>query len=117
MSATEQPLLSQIDDAEQRLGGLEDDLRAVDGELVALATRHEQNRLLEHACASLEALAKLGAGGEFWGQRFSASEAEGHIRDVRARLADFAEQVRVTEGKRQTILGHIAEGSEVLAIL
>ena len=117
MTATQQPLLAQIDEAEDRLGGFENELRAVDGELSTLATRREQHRLLEQTCASLEALAQLGAGGEFWGPRLSEAEADVHVREVRARLADFAQQVRVTEDKRQSILDHIAQGSEVLAIL
>ena len=58
MTAMEQPLLAQIDDAEERLGGLENELRAVDGELSTLAIRREQHRLLEQTCASLEALAR-----------------------------------------------------------
>ena len=117
MSATPQPLVAQIDEATERLGGLENDLRAVDGELSTLAARSEHYRLVEQACASLEALAQLGAAGEFWGQRLTPAQAADHIREARERRARFAEQVRLAEDKRQSILGHIAEGSEVLAIL
>jgi hypothetical protein len=117
MAAEKQPLLAQIDEAQERLSGLQRDLQSVDGELASFAAQREQYRLLEDVCTSLETLEKLGAAEAFWGDRFAGDGGAQHLRVVRGRLAEFAAQVRTAEDKRRSILGHIAQGGEVLAIL
>src|SRR4051812_38822090 len=117
MTAEAQPLLSQIDQAQDRLGGLELDLHAVDAELASFAEQRGQHRLIEDACASLERLGKVGAAGTFWGSRFDQTQADEHLRQVRARLAEFAARVRVAEDKRRSLVDGIKQGSDVLAIL
>jgi len=117
MTAEKQPLLAQIDEAQDRLGGLERDLQAVDGELSSFAGQREHYRLLDYVCATLETLDSFGAAGTFWGDRVDRNGAAEHLREVRGRIAAFAEQVRVAEDKRRSILKTISEGNEVLAIL
>jgi outer membrane biosynthesis protein TonB len=117
MTAEKQPLLAQIDEAQEHLDGLHQNLRDVDGELAGFAARREQYRLLEGICAALDTLTELGGAEAFWGDRIAADGRAEHLRDVRARVSEFAAQVRTAEDKRQAILDRIAEGGEVLAIL
>ena len=117
MTAIHQPLLAEIGVAQEHIDGLGHELSAVDAELDALAAQREQYRLLEEACTTLESLAALGAGQAFWGSHADQDAAAGHLREVRARLAGFAGQVRATEEKRHSLVTGIKEGSEVLAIL
>ena len=117
MTAAKESLISQIDEAEQRVGGLERELQAIDSELLAFAAQRERYRLLEDVCASLETLERLGAAPTFWGDRFDEPAAAEHVRAVRGRVAEFAEQVRIAEDKRRSILEGITQGGEVLAIL
>jgi len=117
MAGENQPLLAQIDEAQGKLGGLEQDLRAIDGELSVLAAKREQYRLLEGVCTSLETLAELGLGETFWGEEFDSAEAAEHVGRVRARVAEFEREVRGVEDKKRAILEGITQGSEVLSIL
>src|SRR5215471_17332575 len=117
MAAEKQPLLAQIDEAQEKLGDLERDLREVDGQLASFAVQGEQYRLAEHVCALLDSLDQLGAADVFWGKHLDADGRARHVRDTRVRVAEFGEQVRTVEDKRRALLERIAEGGEVLAIL
>jgi DNA repair exonuclease SbcCD ATPase subunit len=117
MTAAKESLIAQIDQAEQKVGGLERELQAIDSELSAFAAQRERYRLLEDVCASLETLERLGAGPTFWGDEFDQPAAAAHVRAVRARVAEYAEQVRSAEDKRRSILEGITQGGDVLAIL
>ena len=117
MTAAKESLIAQIDDAEQRVGGLERELQAIDSELSAFAAQRERYRLLEDVCASLEMLEQLGAAPTFWGDQFDQPAAAEHVRAVRGRVAEYAEQVRIAEDKRRSILEGITQGGDVLAIL
>ena len=117
MTVAKETLFAQIDEAEQRVGGLEAELQAIDGELSAFAAQRERYRLLEDVCASLETLEQLGAAPAFWGEHFDQPAAAAHLRAVRGRVAEYADQVRSTEEKRRSIVEGIAQGGEVLAIL
>src|SRR5512139_3531971 len=110
MTATHQPLLAEIDKAQEHIDGLQQNLHAVDKELATLAAQREQFRLLQDACSTLESLASLGAGQAFWGSRADAAAAAEHLREVRARVAEFAEQLRATEEKRHSVLSGIKQG-------
>jgi outer membrane biosynthesis protein TonB len=116
-SQTEQPLLAQLDDAQAKLGGLEQHLHAIASELDALAAQREQHELLEQACGSLEKLSALGAVELFWGQDVDRSEAANHVRRVRQRVDGFRERLAEIEGRRRAVVEQIAEGRDVLAIL
>jgi outer membrane biosynthesis protein TonB len=116
-SQQEQPLRSQIDEAEAELGGLEHSLRALDGELARLAAEREQYEAAAIACSSLEKLAALGAAELFWGENADRSEAARHVNGVRARVEAFSRQVADVEQRRSALVGEIAQGREVLSIL
>ncbi len=92
-------------------------MQAIDSELSAFAAQRERYRLLEDVCASLETLERLGAAPTFWGDQFDQPAAAEHVRAVRGRVAEYAEQVRIAEDKRRSILEGITQGGDVLAIL
>jgi outer membrane biosynthesis protein TonB len=117
MTALEQPLISKIDEAEQRIDGLSQELRAIDDELAGLAARREQYRLLDEACTTLETLAQLGAAESFWGTRFDAAAVDEQLSAARRRIAEYGAQVQIVEDKRFALMNDIKQGSEVLAIL
>jgi hypothetical protein len=112
-----QPLREQIDRVEQKLGGLTNDLRAVDGELMELLPKREQFELVQNICDSLERLRALGVASMFWGDKADEDEADRHIDEVRGRLNGFSEQVKVIEDKRQALLDDIKQGYQVLHLL
>jgi hypothetical protein len=117
IAIAEQPLRSQIDKVEQKLDGLETNLRVIDGELSKLAPQREQYGLVENVCNSLEKLRELGVASMFWGDAADDREADKHLRQVRERLGVFTEQIKVIEEKRQTLLEDIKQGHEVLHLL
>jgi hypothetical protein len=117
MTAAKESLIAQIDEAGQRVGGLERELQAIDSELSAFAAQRERYRLLEDVCSSLETLEQLGAAPTFWGEECDQPAAAAHVRAVRGRVAEYAAQVQVAEDKRRSILEGIAQGGDVLAIL
>jgi outer membrane biosynthesis protein TonB len=116
-SPQEQPLRSQIDEAQKQLGGLERNLHSIDGELERLAAQREQYELVALACGSLEKLAALGVAELFWGENVDRSQAARDLRAVRSRSDAFAEQVAKIESRRRAVVEEMAQGREVLAIL
>jgi len=115
--ASEQPLRTQIDRVEEKLDGLHGHLRAVDGELSKLAPQREQFGLVQNVCESLEKLRALGHADMFWGEHASEHEDDSHLDEVRERLGQFTEQVKVIEDKRQALLDDIQQGRQVLHLL
>ncbi|MBN1239910.1 MAG: AgmX/PglI C-terminal domain-containing protein [Gammaproteobacteria bacterium] len=109
-------LRTQITDAQQKLQGLEQNLRAIDDELDGLAAQREQFELLEQVCGSLEKLDELGAAELFWGGESRARSAQ-HVREVRSRLGIFQGRLGAIESRRHAVLDEIKEGQEVLDIL
>ena len=116
-SEQEQPLRAQIDEAQEKLGGLEQHLHAIDGELRDLAEQREQYELVAQACGSLEKLNELGVAELFWGQNVERRAAVEHVLAVRKRVNGFLERVAVIEDRRQGVLDEIRKGQEVLNIL
>ncbi len=117
LPTAEQPLRTQIDRVESKLGGLEGHLRVVEGELSKLAPQREQYGLVQNVCESLERLRDLGVADMFWGKRADDREAERHLGQVRERLGEFTEQVKVIEEKRKALLDDIKQGQDVLHLL
>jgi len=112
-----QPLREQIDRVEEKLGGLTNDLRAVDGELMELLPKREQFELVQNVCDSLDRLRALGVSSMFWGDKADEREADRHVDEVRGRLNGFSDQVKVIEDKRQALLDDIKQGYQVLHLL
>lgn len=107
MSMEEQELREQIGEAQQKLAGLEVDLRAVDDELESMATQREQYELLERACGSLEELDRLGAAELFWGTAGEVQRAAAHVEQVRQRVDVFSSRIAGIEQRRQDVLNRI----------
>src|SRR5262245_21887571 len=110
-------LQSQVDQALEKLGGLERDLHAIAGELDALAVQREEHALIEQTCSSLERLSELGAGNLFWGDGHEPSRVALHLERARERVAGFRERIVAIESRRQAVIDEIAAGRDVLAIL
>jgi hypothetical protein len=102
----ENTLRDQLAQESEKLDGLVAKLRAVDGELDALAGERQKHKLLHEACGALEALAELGGNGLFWGGRADAEAAQ-HIREVRSRMEGFEKQLGEIEDRREGLLGEI----------
>jgi len=117
LPTAEQPLRTQIDRVESKLGGLEGHLRVLEGELSKLAPQREQYGLVQNVCESLERLRALGVADMFWGERADDREAERHLGQVRERLGEFTQQVKVIEEKRNALLDDIKQGQDVLHLL
>jgi outer membrane biosynthesis protein TonB len=117
MPAAEEPLRSQIDEAQQNLGSLEKELRAIDHELAGLASQREQHQLLAGVCESLEKLDELGAAEMFWGEHAAESKAAEYLGRARERVDVFSRQLGVIEDKRRSLLDGLKQGREVLDIL
>jgi hypothetical protein len=112
-----EPLQAQVDEALEKLGGLEQDLHAIKGELDALAVQREQHMLLEQVCGSLDKLADLGAQNLFWGDGHEPSRVAAQLDRVRQRVAGFGERIAEIENRRRAVVAEIAGGRDVLAIL
>jgi len=116
-SQEEQKIRAQVEQVRERMRGLADDLRAVDGEVEGLAPKREQHELLEQACGSLEKLSALGAAALFWGDRMEPAGVTERLRDVRGRVSAFQAKLGDLETRRQTILAKIAFEEENLEVL
>jgi hypothetical protein len=117
MPQQSEPLQAQVDEALEKLGGLERNLHAIASELDALAVQREQHLLLAQACGSLEKLAELGAQNLFWGDGHEPSRVSVQLDRVRQRVAGFHERIAEIESRRQAVLDEIGAGRDVLAIL
>lgn len=112
-----EPLQAQVDEALEKLGGLERHLHAIMGELDALAGQREEHALLEQTCALLEKLAQRNAEHLFWGEGHDPSHVRAQLDRARQRLAGFHERVAEIEARRRAVAEQIMAGREVLAIL
>jgi hypothetical protein len=117
LSLQSAPLQAQVDEALEKLGGLERNLSSIAGELDELATQRQQHELLEQTCGALERLAELDAQDLFWGEGHERQRAALHLERVRQRVASFRGRIGEIESRRQAVLDEIAAGREVLAIL
>jgi hypothetical protein len=105
-------LLAQLASAQEELERLAGDLRAIDGELEALATERQQFGLLRDACGALEQLAQLGAAELFWGDRAAVGAGEQQVRRVLGLVAGFDKQIGEIEERRQVALEAVLRKQE-----
>jgi hypothetical protein len=103
----QQALLAQLAAAREKLDGLVRDLRAIEGELEALATEREQHRLLDSACDALQQLIQIGGAGLFWGEPAAAGNLEDHLRRVQGRIDGFQKLLSEIEDRRHAVLDEI----------
>jgi len=116
MATEEQALRDQIDEARQKLTGLEQDLEAVDGELESLSSQRHQYGLLERVCGSLEELDRLGAANLFWGRTDLARTSE-HVKQVRAHVEKFTSHIEKIDRRRRSIVDQISAQNESIDFL
>jgi hypothetical protein len=112
-----EPLQAQVDQALEKLGGLERNLQSITGELDALALQREQHVLLEQTCGSLERLGELGALKLLFGDDVDTSRVAGHLDRAKQRLASFRDQLAEIESRRHAAAEELTAGRQVLAIL
>lgn len=117
MSTEEQALRERIDEARQKLAGLEQDLQSVDGELEALSAKRHQFALLDQVCGSLEELEQLGAARLFWGQSGDPSRTAVHLGKVREHVEKFSAHIAKIDQRRQSIVDQIGAQNESLGFL
>lgn len=115
MSMEEQELRERIGRARDKLGELERELAAVDGELEARSAERQRYTLLEQVCGSLEELETLGAAALFWGD--SGNADTGLVHDARRRIERFASELAEIEDRRRGIAEQIAAENENLGWL
>ena len=107
-SQEERELHVQVEQARERLQGLHDDLRVVEGEVESLAPQQRQHELLDQACASLEKLGELGAASLFWGERIAPERAAEQLRGVRGRVGAF--QARLGANSPRHFVARVSGG-------
>ena len=117
IATEEQPLRTQIDRVEEKLDGLANNLRGIDGQLSRLAPQREQFGLVQNVCESLEKLRALGHADMFWGGHADERAADRHLDEVRERLGEFTEQLKTIEDKRQALVEEFNQGQHVLHLL
>lgn len=116
-SEEQRPVQAQIEQAHERLSGLEQDLRELDREMEELLVRSAHYELLDQICGNLDQLRDIGAEELFWGPRIGEAQASDHLRDVRARIENFQHERESIQSQRDALLEGIKSGQEVLDIL
>jgi outer membrane biosynthesis protein TonB len=113
----QEALDAQLNEARERLGALDRDLRAVDAELEALAGEHARYQALEGACDALARLGELGAAELFWGERFAGEKSAEHLQRVRARVNVFQQQWGKVDARRDAVIAQIRDVEEDIEII
>jgi len=115
------PLEAQIEQARQKLEALKGEVRAAQGELSVFSADRERFDALGDVCDALERLGEMEAGGLFWdeipGAGDRAGHLAGHLKKVRARVADFEEETRGASEKQQSVQVQINQCLDELYIL
>ena len=106
LSEKRRKINAQKEEARQQLDRLEADAAAAQRELNELAARKEHFKLLQQACASLEALSTSGAAELFWGAEAQSSTVR--LEDAKARIKTFNAEVRRVEEKHKKFLSDVA---------
>lgn len=107
-------LISELARTRTKFAALAHELRAMEGELEALAPQRKQHQLAMDACASLEKLAESGAADLFWGDSASAEQGAERIQRARSRLARFEERVNRVEGRQAALMEQIQQQSDLI---
>jgi hypothetical protein len=110
-------LTEQIGEAQGQIGGLEQRLTSIDGELAGFAGQVEKFALLEQTCGTLEKLDTLGAAELFWGRDTAQADVSAHLTQVRRSIDKFRTDVKECELRRNAVLEQLHQGREVLSIL
>ena len=107
----------KIDAAQTRIAELEDDLRKVDIELEDMFAERQKYVLLSEMSDRLDQLNKLGGTDLFWGDNFSQQQATDHYNRIHRLVANYDEQVREKQHKRELIKDDIQSVIAQISIL
>jgi len=87
------PLNAQIERTQVQLETLKADMGVVEAELEKYATARLRMETLKEVCAALDKLEELKAGELFWKGITETGVANGHLKNVRARISRFEERI------------------------
>jgi uncharacterized coiled-coil protein SlyX len=87
------PLNAQIERTQAQLDTLKADMGVVDAELEKFATARQRMETLKEVCTALDKLEELKAGELFWKGITESGVANGHLKNVRARISRFEERI------------------------
>jgi len=96
-------IAAQIKQANERISGLEGQIRGVDNELQGLFAQRQQFQLLNDICESLDKLETLGAGHLFWGQEPAAESDRQRVGQAREQAAQFLQTIAGIEQHRKEL--------------
>jgi len=113
----QQALRTQLGEANDKLDGLLNDLRAIDDELEALASERHQYDLLRQVCDSLDELGELDAARLFWGERTECEKGAERVRQVRESLAAFQARLGEIDARRETVAVTVRQAQQEIEIL
>lgn len=106
---------ARIAEACEKIAGLEEKQRAVDGELQGMSEQRQQYQLLEQVCSSLHKLDEMGAAGLFWGEH--AQAAASCMKRASSALQLFGEKLGGVEQRRQALHDRVQEERAILTAL
>jgi outer membrane biosynthesis protein TonB len=106
-SQSEEQLATELEQARQKLDGLESQLRDIDGELESLSTERQRYQLLHEVCGGLEKLGEIGGEGLFWDGAVADGRGDDHVHIVRRRIDEFNRRLSDIEAGRKAIVEKI----------
>jgi hypothetical protein len=108
-------LQARIEEAREKIAGLEKKGRVIDKELAALSEQRQQYQLLEQICTSLDKLEEMGAASLFWGDHPQA--ASSYVKRARSALLLFNEKITEIEQRRKTVTDRIQDEQSIITDL
>jgi outer membrane biosynthesis protein TonB len=108
-AATAAEINARLAQAREKFDALVSDLRAVDGELGAVAQERQQHQQLQAAGEALQELERLGGAGLFWGNGAAYGTREEHLRRVLGCVHEFKLRLTEIETRRKSILREMEE--------
>jgi hypothetical protein len=98
---------AQLAQAQERLEGLEGELRLIEGVLEDLSIERQRHQLLHEICGGLEKLRAVGGEELFWDGHVAEGRGDEHVQVVRGRVDEFHRRVSEIEGSRQAVIEKI----------
>lgn len=111
------PIQTQIGQTQGKLRLLEGELRTVLAEIESFSAEKQRFEALRDVCAALDALGELGAGNLFWEELPVVNDVAGHLNRLRARIAQFEEEIRGTQEKHGSLKAQINKRQQELNFL
>jgi hypothetical protein len=112
-----QSIKDKISKANEKIAGLEKDMRVYDDELTSHAKQRQQYQLLGDICSSLDKLNEMGASELFWSSSTTGYNPEQQLQRVRSVVADFEKKISVIEQSRAALQENIKKESVAAFLL